>query len=66
VGGIRLNHEFDTVMLDLMDEDFEPLEIYEAKRSDVKIALELPGSISRNVRGALSVRKFKSIASRVW
>jgi hypothetical protein len=66
VGMIRLSHEFDTVMLVLMDENFEPLEIYEANREDVKIALELPGSISRNVRGALSISKFKSIASRVW
>ena len=52
VGGIRLNHEFDTVMLVLMDENFEPLEMYEAKREAVKIALERPGSIARNTRGA--------------
>jgi hypothetical protein len=66
VGGIRLNHEFDTVMLILMNENFEPLEIYEAKREAVKIALEQPGSVARNIRGALAVSKFKSIGSKVW
>jgi hypothetical protein len=66
VGSIRLNHEFDTVLLILMDEDFEPLEIYEAKHDDVKAALDKDGSIARNVRGALSISKFKSIGSRVW
>jgi hypothetical protein len=66
VGGIKLNHEFDTVLLVLMDENYEPLEIYEAKYADVKVELEKEGSISRNVRGALGVSKFKSIGSRVW
>jgi len=66
VGGIRFNHDFDTVMLVLMDENFEPLEIYEAKHADVKYAIEQPGSIARNARGSLGVRKFKSIGSRMW
>jgi hypothetical protein len=66
VGGIRFNHEFDIVVLVLMDEDYEPLEIYEAKYTDVKFELEKEGSISRNVRGALGVSKFKSIGKRVW
>ena len=40
VGRIRFDHDFDTVMLVLMDEDFEPIEIHEAKYSDVKVELE--------------------------
>jgi hypothetical protein len=66
VGSIRLIHEFDTVMLVLMNEDFKPLEIYEAKFLDVKFALEKSGSIARNVRGSLSISKFKSIGIKVW
>jgi hypothetical protein len=66
VGGIRLTHEFDTVMLVLMDEAFEPLEIYEANFTDIKAALEQPGSKSRNVRGALGISKFKKIGKKVW
>ena len=66
VGGIRVNHEFDYVILLLMDENFEPLEIYRANYSDVKIAIENEGSIARNVRGSLGISKFKSIGSKVW
>jgi len=66
MGSVRLKHEWDTVMLILMDGDFEPLEIYEAKRPDIERELTRPGSKARNVRGSLGVSKFKSIASLVW
>jgi hypothetical protein len=66
VGSIRLNHEFDSVMLVLMNENFEPLEIYEANYSNVKFALEKEGSIARNVRGSLGINQFKAIGSSVW
>ena len=66
VGSIRLKHEWDTVMLILMDGDFEPLEIYEAKRPDIERELTRPGSKARNVRGSLSVSRFKSIALLAW
>ena len=66
LGSINLTHPWDTVMLILMDLDFNPLGIYEAKRADVERELLRPGSRARNERGALSVSKFKSIASLVW
>lgn len=66
VGGIKLAHEWDTVALVLMDGDFVPTAIYEAQRADVERELVRPGSKSRNERGALGVRKFKSIASLLW
>ena len=66
LGSIKLVHEWDTVMLILIDPDFEPLAIYEAKRLDIERELCRPGSKARNVRGSLSVNKFKSIASAVW
>ena len=66
LGSISLKHEWDTVMLILMDDDFEPLEIYEAKRPDIERELNRPGSKARNVRGSLGVSKFKSIALLVW
>lgn len=66
LGSIRLKHEWDTVMLILMDSDFEPLEIYEAKRPDIERELTRPGSKARNLRGSLGVSKFKSIALLVW
>lgn len=66
LGSIKLVHEWDTVMLILMNKDFEPFAIYEAKRTDIERELAKPGSKARNERGALSINKFKSIASLVW
>ena len=43
VGSIRLDHEWDTVVLILLDQEFEPLETYEAERHDVEKALSRPG-----------------------
>jgi hypothetical protein len=66
VGGIRFNHEWDSVVLVLLDKDFIPFEIYEAKRAGVEAALIAPGSKARNERGSLAISKFKSIAELVW
>jgi len=66
VGTIRLDQEWDTVALILMNEDFEALSIYEATRPAIEAALEAPGSKARNERGSLAISKFKSIATRVW
>lgn len=66
VGRIKLDYDFDTVILVLMDDDFEPLSIYEAQRKDVERELQIPGSKSRNIRGAIGVRKFVSISSNIW
>ncbi len=66
VGRIKLEHEWDTVILVLMNADFEPLEIYEATGTNIERELIKPGSKARNEREALSVTKFKAIASRIW
>jgi len=66
VPSIKVTPEWDTVMLVLLDEDFEPLEIHEAKKQDIRRELTRPGSKARNIRGSLSVSKFKSIATPVW
>lgn len=66
IGSIRLDHEWDTVALILMDENFEPLMIYEAHRAAVERELLRPGSKSRNERGALGVSKFMAIGELRW
>jgi hypothetical protein len=66
MGAIRLNHEWDSVLLVLMDIDFEPIIMYEALRADIERELKKPGSKARNERGALGISKFKSIAKTVW
>ena len=66
LGSIRLDHDWDTVVLILMDQGFEPLAIYEADRSAVERELLRPGAKSRNERGALGVSKFKAIGELRW
>ncbi len=55
VGSIKLDYEWDSVMLVLMDEQYDVFAIYEAGRDAIKIELERPGSVARNERGALPV-----------
>jgi len=66
LGSIRLEHEWDSVLLVLMDEALDVIEMWEAYRPAVETALSAPGSKARNERGALSVSKFKQIGSQVW
>lgn len=66
LGSIKLDKEWDAVLMVLLDADFETVEIYEAGRSEITAALTAPGSKARNERGALPVSKFKSIGKRIW
>lgn len=66
VGNIKLNHEWDSVILVLLDKNFEPTNLYIANRSKIEEALLAPGSKARNERGSLSVEKFKSISRHIW
>ncbi|MEO8481560.1 MAG: hypothetical protein ABI634_05070 [Acidobacteriota bacterium] len=66
LGSIRVEKDFDAVLLVLLDENFDATEIHEAGRDAVIAALSAPGSRARNERGALAVSKFKSIGRKVW
>ena len=66
VGGIKVEQPWDTVILVLLSEQFEPLTMHEAERAPLVAALQAPGSRARNERGALSIEKFRSIAKLVW
>jgi hypothetical protein len=66
LGSIKLEKEWDAVLLVILDGSFEPIAIYEAQRPAITDALLAPGSKARNERGALSVSKFKSIGALVW
>ena len=65
IGQIKIDQGWDSVVLVLMDEDYEPFEIYEAERDDL---LEYVGksSSSRAKRGILSVSRFSIIARLAW
>ena len=65
IGQLKTSQEWDAVVLVLMDEDYEPYEIYQATREDLAPFLDAPSS-SRAKRGAMSVARFKIIGELVW
>lgn len=66
IGSIDIKKEFDSVLLVLLDGNFEATAIYEASRAAVIAALTAPGAKARNERGSLSISKFKSIGFIRW
>mgnify|MGYP006289342749 CR=1 FL=1 len=66
LGSIKLDKQWEYVLLVLLDEHLDPVEIHQATRRSVAAALKEPGSKARNQRGALGVNKFKRIGRCVW
>ena len=66
LGAIDVSKDWDSVVLVLLDENFNAKEIHEAERSDVLAALSAPGSKARNERGQIGVNKFKTMARLRW
>jgi len=67
LGGIRCDKDdWDAVFLVLLDGHYNAYAIYEAERTPIEDALEVPGSVARNERGQLSVSKFKAIGRQIW
>ena len=65
IGQLKMNQEWDAVVLVLMDEDYEPYEIYMALRDDLAAYVSAPSS-GRGRRGAMSVARFKILGELVW
>jgi hypothetical protein len=65
LGQLKLDKEWDSVVLVLMDENYEPYEIYEAERDEIVEFLDASSS-SRAKRGAMSVSRFKIIGRLAW
>jgi len=66
LGQLRVEEDWDSVMLVLMDENYETYEIHEAERGDVLDAVAERAGSKRARRGALSVAKFRAIGRLVW
>jgi len=66
IGQIRLNQDWDSIVLVLLDEDYESTEIYEVYREEIQDLLEELESSRRSKRGAISVARFKIIGRLVW
>ena len=64
IGQIKGEQPWDSVLLVLMDEDYEPYEMYEADREEIMEYLD--SSSSRAKRGAMSIARFKIISRLVW
>ena len=65
VGQLKLGLDWDSVVLVLMDENYEPYEIYEADRADLE-EYAAQSESRRAKRGALSVARFKIIGRLLW
>ena len=66
LGQIKVEQDWDKILLVLMDEDFETTEIYEASREEILEDLDEAGTSSRQKRGVMSVARFKRLAHLVW
>lgn len=66
LGRVRLDKQWDYVLLVLLDENYELLSIHRATRRAIQKALFEPGSKARNEHHQLGVAKFKSIGRQVW
>ncbi|NIA01182.1 MAG: hypothetical protein GWP13_00180 [Planctomycetia bacterium] len=66
VGQLKLEQDWDSVVLVIMDENYEPSEIYEADREDIEDAMGEAGSSARKKRGAMTIARFKIISQLVW
>ena len=65
IGQLKMNQAWDAVVLVLMDENYEPYEIYQAMRDDLAEYVEAASS-NRAKRGAMSVARFKIVGQLVW
>ncbi|MEW7980946.1 MAG: hypothetical protein G8D28_05920 [gamma proteobacterium symbiont of Phacoides pectinatus] len=65
IGQIKVDQEWDLVVLVLMDEEYEPYEIYGLERDELLEQMARSSS-KRARRGALSIARFKIIGRLVW
>lgn len=66
VGQLKLEQQWDSVVLVIMDENYEPYEIYQAEREDILDVMGEAGKSTRKKRGAMTVARFKIISRLVW
>lgn len=65
IGQIKVEQEWDAVVLVLLDAEYEPFEVYEVERDEV-IEASAGTSENRSKRGAMTLARFKAISSLVW
>ena len=65
LGQIKLEQEWDAIILVIMDAEFMPMEMYMASRDDIMNELERKESANSR-KGAMTVAKFKVIGNLLW
>ena len=66
LGQIKIEQDWDSILLVIMGEDFETTEIYQASREVILENIDNSNSSTRQKRGAMSVARFKRFAQLVW
>ncbi len=66
LGSIKIEKDWDKVILVLLNKEYEPFKIYEAPRSEIEKEIKRPGSKARNLKGMLGISKFKAIGTLIW
>ena len=66
IGQLKLEQEWDTIVLVIMNEEYEPVEIFECGRKVIEESIDENKSAKKNKRGAMSLAKFKIISDLVW
>lgn len=66
IGQLKLDQEWDSVVLVLLDENYQPIEIYEAERDVILENTQNKPNEKRNKRGAMSIARFMNISRLAW
>ncbi len=65
LGQLKMEQAWDSVVLVLMDDDYEPFEVYEIDRATLSDNVLDPSS-KKAKKGAMTVARFKKIATLSW
>ena len=66
LGQLNPDGRWDRVVMVLFDDDYQPVEMYEATADDISLALDAKAESKNKKRGAMSVAQFKIIGELVW
>jgi len=65
IGQIKTSEDWDSIVLVLLNDEYSPFEIYEVDRSTIEENAQKTSS-NRAKRGAMTVARFKKIATLAW
>lgn len=66
LGQLKIDKQWDAVLLVLLNENYQPFSIYEATRDELNDAIDESMQSRRSNRGAMSIARFKNISRLVW